>query len=257
MASKRVLSDCESASDYETDGEEQVLKGKQAKKKCVVRQRIQRFTEKYTKTWPFIAKGQKGDLWAFCTVCKNDFSISHGGGNDIERHITTAKHKKFATEKEKTNKLRKITTVLETASTSTSNEDFDSDVIRAEVMLVEIITELNLPFTALDTFTKACKVMFKDSKIAQKLQCGRSKGTAIIKEIAAKETLRQADRLRLQPFTLSTDGSNDSGSKKLFPLVMRTFDEDLQVRSEVLAIPACEGSADLFFLSQYQKILGV
>ena len=45
------------------------------------------------------------------------------------------------------------------------------------------------------------------------------------------------------PFTVSTDGSNDDGSgNKQFLIVVRTFDQH-DVRSDVLAIPVCKGSA--------------
>jgi hypothetical protein len=40
-------------------------------------------------------------------------------------------------------------------------------ITRAETMLAELITELNLPLTSSDTFNKAVKLMFPDSKIAE------------------------------------------------------------------------------------------
>ena len=111
-------------------------------------------------------------------------------------------------------------------------------------MLVDLVKELNLPMTSLDKMTKAFKVMFKDSSIAKQFQCGRSKGTAIIKEIAAKSTISLADRMKVNPFTLSTDGNNDAGSKKLFPIIIRSLDpESNLVTSDILTNPVCEGSA--------------
>lgn len=83
--------------------------------------------------------------------------------------------------------------------------------------------------------------MFPDSKIATNFKCGRSKGTAIAKEIAAKTTLDLADRMKRLPFTISTDGSNDRGEEKLFPLVVRTFNPDTkEVRSDALSVPSIE-----------------
>lgn len=56
-----------------------------------------------------------------------------------------------------------------------------------------------------------------------------------------QETL--ANRMRSGPFTLSTDGSNDAGSKQ-FPIVIRTLNPDTKlVTSEVLSVPVCYGSA--------------
>ena len=31
----------------------------------------------------------------YCTMCESDFSIAHGGENDINRHKDTSKHKGY------------------------------------------------------------------------------------------------------------------------------------------------------------------
>ena len=85
--------------------------------------------------------------------------------------------------------------------------------------------------------------MFKDSDIAKNFQCARSKGTAIVKEISAKATLSLGERISLQPFTFSTDGSNDAGCHKLYPLIKSVNPDILEVSSEILLIPICEGSS--------------
>ena len=75
-------------------------------------------------------------------------------------------------------------------------------------------------------------------------QCGRSKGTAIVKEVSAKATLSLGERISHQPFTVSTDGSNDAGCQKLYPLAIKSVNPDtLEVSSEMLSIPICEGSS--------------
>lgn len=87
------------------------------------------------------------------------------------------------------------------------------DVIRAETTLVDLAVELNLPMAALDKLSKGVKRMFPDSKIAKEFSCARSKGTAIVREIAAKTTVSLAERMLVQPFTVSTDGNNDRWGK--------------------------------------------
>ena len=75
------------------------------------------------------------------------------------------------------------------------------------------------------------------------LKCGRSKATAIIKEMAAQVSSDLRKRMQAGPYTLSTDGSNDSEAKQ-FPSVIRTVNSDNGlVTSEVLSVPVCEGSA--------------
>ena len=86
---------------------------------------------------------------------------------------------------------------------------------------MDLATELNLPLSALDKFTKAYKLKKKSFKkdVVKQFQCGRSKRTPIVKEIAAKSTLSLAERMPHHPFTVFTDGNNDMGSNKLFPLL--------------------------------------
>ena len=75
---------------------------------------------------------------------------------------------------------------------------------------------------ALDKFSKGLPAMFHDSKIAKDFGCSRGKGTAIVKEMAAKSTMSLADRMKHHPFTISTHGSNDKGDTKLFLLIVRS-----------------------------------
>ena len=43
----------------------------------------------------FIQKSPKGEGFALSTVCGSNFSIAHGGENDINRHKDTSKHKGY------------------------------------------------------------------------------------------------------------------------------------------------------------------
>ena len=78
------------------------------------------------------------------------------------------------------------------------------------------------------------------------LQCGRSKTTAIVKEMSAMAMADLATTMREKPYSLATDGSNEADAKQ-FPLVVRTFDvTDGQlgcVTTQLLALRDCEGSA--------------
>ena len=75
------------------------------------------------------------------------------------------------------------------------------------------------------------------------MQCGRNKATAVIKEVAATCREGLIRRMKLQPFTLSTDGSNDTASKQ-FPIVVRTYNPDCKlVTSELLNLAVCDGPA--------------
>lgn len=206
------------------------------------KRREQLFRAEYSEKWPYLVPG-KCNKFALCKVCDCEFSIAHGGKDDCRRHVESKKHERNEENAKSLTKCQKISGFFESQAASSGSESVDNDVIRAEVMMVDLITEVNLPISLLDKITPALKLMFKDSAIAKKFQCTRSKGTAIIKEIAAQTVWAIGDRLKSQPFTISTDGSNDSGSQKMYPLVVRTYDKtSLLVRSELLSLAVCEGS---------------
>ena len=52
------------------------------------------------------------------------------------------------------------------------NDSLSDQVTQAEVYFATFIAEHNLPFLAADHFTRLCKVMFPDSKIAQGFASG-------------------------------------------------------------------------------------
>ena len=66
----------------------------------------------------------------------------------------------------------------------------NNDIITSETLFSYFIAEHNLPFTVTDHFSKLCKQMFPDSKIAKKkkkkkFSCGKTKTTQIIKRAIA------------------------------------------------------------------------
>ena len=52
-----------------------------------------KFNYSWCSKFKFIQKSWKGEGFALCTVCGNNFSVAHGGENDINRHKDTSKHK--------------------------------------------------------------------------------------------------------------------------------------------------------------------
>ena len=58
------------------------------------RARTQIYRTAFTTQWPCIVPASNGlSCYAHCTFCDEDFSIGHGGGNDIRRHVESNKHK--------------------------------------------------------------------------------------------------------------------------------------------------------------------
>lgn len=224
---KRFLesSAASATSDKTTSGSSQANK---KKKSC------QTFLLKYKEEWPCLTASRKGAEFAFCGVCRCDFSISHAGRDDCRRHIASKKHTDYL-------KLEKESRISNFFPSAKENNDLKTT--KAEASLVDLIVKKNLPMAVADDITKFVTSSFPDSEIAKKFSCGRTKASAIANHLATGVKSNLIERMRNQPFTMSTDGSNDSDSK-LFPIVIRSFDEDAgEVRSDVLSVPNCKEAA--------------
>ena len=101
----------------------------------------QKYKKEYGKQFP-VAESALGLQHAFCIVCSANFSINHGGMNDIQKHMNSKKHKAFSEIKDK---ARPISTFFSSSG--------DLDVIRAETLFTEFIIEHNLPFSVADHCT--------------------------------------------------------------------------------------------------------
>ena len=99
-------------------------------KKKAKKQWDQKFKPEYKERFPFVIKSDRDDFTARCTICMSDFSIAHGGENDITKHMKTAKHKK-ATESSTTNK--KMTSFF------TKSSDSSTASTRAECLFTTFI----------------------------------------------------------------------------------------------------------------------
>ena len=56
------------------------------------RQANQQYRPEYVEKRPFIKPSSMGKCFAFCTICKADFTVSHGGEFDVKRHVASVKH---------------------------------------------------------------------------------------------------------------------------------------------------------------------
>ena len=236
----KIMADCDSDSDSNQE--------KCSRKRSTVassgsgktkrhRPSVQSFKRSYSEEWPCLVSSQLGLSHAFCGLCRSDFSVTHGGRDDCRRHVESAKHKQYAVAQKNSQSIAKM------FSKPANEEEHRLKVVRAEATMASLIAELNLPMTAADKITVSVKKMFPDSKIAADFHSGRSKTTAMIKELAKQHKQELKARMQQTPFTISTDGSNDAGAKQ-FPLVVRTFNPDtLQVTSDVLAVPVLMESA--------------
>lgn len=127
--------------------------------------KLQTFKEEYSKKWKCIVSSKKSPNHARCSVCASDFSIGHGGANDVQWHIKTQKHQ----------------SAVGASGSNTTMEKFlvskDSSVIRAEALMTNFLIEHNIAFSAADHLSDIFKSMFPDSDIARKFSCKKTIAT--------------------------------------------------------------------------------
>ena len=135
---------------------------------------------------------------------------------DVKRHIGGSQHQKLA-------KDVAATTSIDTFYVSGGIEL--EKVTNAEVLFTGFILEHNLPFECSSRVGPLFRKMFPDSKIAAKYGCAATKTACIINHaIAPSLHSHLLDLLRAEPFSLSVDGSSDTGTESMYPLVVKVYD---------------------------------
>ena len=65
---------------------------RKVKRKPAVKRELH-FLPGYTKEYPCIVASNVSAKYPRCTVCDFDFVVSHGGRDDVERHVSSGRHK--------------------------------------------------------------------------------------------------------------------------------------------------------------------
>ena len=188
-----------------------------------------------------IRKSSKGNTYAQCSFCSSDFSISHGGRNDVTTHVGGKHHQEAI-------RASSSSRSLSSMFTSSSRSSLAESTIEAEVRWAMFVAKHNVAFLTSDHASRLFSKMFPDSAIAKKFGCGHTKTTAIIKEALAPYYLNKVLSSMSNPFSLMMDESNDKTDKSCIILV-RTLDTKLgEVRSRFLDMPIVNigNAANLF-----------
>lgn len=185
---------------------------KKAKRLCT-------FNSDYALKYPGIVMRSKlSENHIFCTVCSKDFRIASGGMADLDKHISSIAHQNLARKK-----CIKSTPTLHAFTCDTADK-----VIHAEALFTNFLIEHNLPLSVSDHAGPLFNKMFPDSTIAKKYSCARTKTTAILKTFSEDTVSNVLKKIGRNPFTISTDGSNDRGSHvKYYPIGVRYYDHEI------------------------------
>jgi hypothetical protein len=123
-------------------------------------------------------------------------------------------------------------------------KDNDYSVTKAEVGFTTFLMEHSIPFSVADHATKLFHKIFPDSAIAKKYACSRTKTSKLVEILGTDTNKHICDTLKSSPFSLATDGSTDYDDVKLYPIVVRLFDESCgRVVSVLVSIKECNKSS--------------
>ena len=103
-------------------------------------------------------------------------------------------------------------------------------VIRAEVKVVTMLVQHNIPLASADELTPLFHDVFPDSEIAKNFSSRRTKTACIINGVIApffQQLL--VESMKSDPFAIAIDGSSDTGIEKMNPLTVRVFDKTRHV----------------------------
>ena len=193
----------------------------------------QRYLESYSKEFRHTAKSRESVYKAFCTLCNKNFSIKHSGRYDIKTHQNSKSHKDLEKNIDQNSSLQEMGFGLQSTS---------KDVIRAESHMVLFLIEHNLSLRTSDHLSSLMGAMFPMCNVAKKFSCKKTKTRYIIKEMGKDCQNELVSKIK-EPhvmFSVSTDGSADSGGRKqLYPVLIRYYNPQVgRVITEVLSIPS-------------------
>ncbi|XP_063053561.1 zinc finger BED domain-containing protein 5-like [Engraulis encrasicolus] len=179
-----------------------------------------KFNAEWSMEWPFIKPGStQHHFW--CDICRRELECSHMGRSDIQRHIRTDGH----TKKERSLECSK--SIDSFLCRRTEELNLEAQTRRAEIKVAVVMVNHNIPLAFADHLSPLFKECFPDSKIARKYASARTKTAAIINGAVSPYMLAElVTHLREKPFSLSTDGSNDTGMEKMNPITIKTFGRD-------------------------------
>ena len=129
-------------------------------------------TGRFKHSWklpPYITASKRVTKYAYCKLCSSNFDLSHGGFNDIKRHVEGVRH---ADRLSQSSSSSPITSFYGMQAVTQSHA---KNVTSAEVMMCQFLAMHNLPFLAADHLSDLFPAMFPDSKIAGDFACKRTK----------------------------------------------------------------------------------
>ncbi|KAL4120168.1 hypothetical protein QTP88_012898 [Uroleucon formosanum] len=206
--------------------------------------RLCRFTPELRNKYSFLKEINGSDSELLCGKCKRTFSISHGGGYDIERHIQSIKHK-YADIAVSSSKS--LTTYYKSSAPSSR----DLEIAAAEGAWAYHTVSENQSFRSHDCFSKLTQACFEP-----KFHCARTKCEKIVTNVFAPYAIDiLTNQLKnANCISILTDASNH-GNIKLFSLLVRLFDPLYGIQIKILNVESQPGETSDIIINYIVKTI--
>ena len=96
----------------------------------------------------------------------------------------------------------------------------------AEVRMAVLTATCNVPFAFHDHLSPTIRAVFPDSPIASKYHSASTKAMCMLNMAIAPELKKELlDNMKVRPFSVSVDSSNDTELEKMNPMAIRIYNE--------------------------------
>uniref|UniRef100_A0A8C6U2L6 HAT C-terminal dimerisation domain-containing protein n=1 Tax=Neogobius melanostomus TaxID=47308 RepID=A0A8C6U2L6_9GOBI len=204
--------------------------------------RKSRLTQELLEQYRFLRKVPGNENAAFCTLCKCEFSVAHGGKADVQSHSKTSKHKRW-----------------EQAGSSSVSPFFgqaaagDEELKRAaqEATFAYHLVRHSHSFRSMDC-TAGLTRKFYD----QRFTCARTKAEAIVTNVIAPHAMEllQEDTADVTFVSVAADTSNRK-AVKLLPVVIRYFTLTEGVSVKILNFVSLPGETSTLLFNEVERSL--
>ena len=129
---------------------------------------------------------------------------------------------------------------------------------RAEVKMSVLLAQHNVPLALADHLSPLIRDVF-DGEVAQGYACAKTKTTCILNGAVAPQLRDElVSLMQNTPYSLSVDGSNDSGLEKMNPLTVRVYTENTcKVETRFLDMCTTSGTDAATARAIFDKMDGV
>lgn len=168
---------------------------------------------------------------AKCTICSVKFTIKHEGEKALKTHLKSKGHSTA------TSCIAKNKSIAAFFPKKFSDEE--SVVTIIEVSQVYHAVNHHHSYLSTDCAMKLNSHLYRDSALAKKVHCGRTKAEAIVENCLAPKSVEivleemETSTESSLPFAILSDASN-KGSQKLFPIAVRYFSVKNGIQNKLL-----------------------